>query len=612
MCGIVGYVGTEARAQDMILDGLRRLEYRGYDSAGIAIVEDGKLRVVRALGKLVNLEAALRDVPLAGPIGIGHTRWATHGRPSEQNAHPHVAGTIAVIGNGIIENFRDLRDELIARGRKFGSETDTEIISHLIHEEREKGLPLPEAVRAAARHLDGSYAIAVLDESLPDRIVIAKNGGNPIIIGKGRSENMVASDIPTILPYTRDVLILEDREIGTITADSVDITDFDGNPVEREERRIHWDPVQAEKGGYDRFMQKEIHEQPRAISDTIGTRVLEDAAELDLDGIQLDPGLIAGLKGVTLVACGTAWHACLLGKLMIESLARVPCEVDLASEFRYRDPLIGPGHLIVPVSQSGETADTIAALREGRSRGATSLAVCNVHESTIAREADHVLYTHAGPEIGVASTKAFTTQVVALHLLALELGLKRGALAPERARELMHELRRLPRLVDACLELWDPLEGIARRHMHAPDFLFLGRGYGFPIALEGALKLKEISYIHAEGYASGEMKHGPIALIDDGVPVVIVANQPSIYAKVISNAEEVRARGGVVIAVVDEHNSEVDRYADEVIRVPATSSEMLGAVLATIPLQILAYHVATLKGTDVDQPRNLAKSVTVE
>ena len=612
MCGIVGYVGASDRAQDMIMDGLRRLEYRGYDSAGIAVVDDGKLRVVRAKGKLVNLESALRDVPLAGSIGIGHTRWATHGKPSEQNAHPHVAGSVAVIGNGIIENFRELRDELTERGCIFKSETDTEIISHLIHESRAQGLGLVEAVRAAARRLDGSYAIAVVDETLPDRIVIAKNGGNPIIIGQGRGENYVASDIPTILPYTRHVMVLRDQEIGVVASDSIELSGFSGQRIEREFKLIQWDPVQAEKGGYDRFMQKEIHEQPRAISDTIGARVQDEAGGIDLDGIRLDPAFVRDLAGVTLVGCGTAWHAGLLGRYMIERIARIPCDVDLASEFRYRDPLVGRRHLLIPVSQSGETADTLAALREGMAKGVTSLAVCNVHESSIAREAKDVLYTHAGPEIGVASTKAFTTQVVALYLIALKLGLLRGSIGPDDVRDAARELRRLPRLVDDTLSCWNAVEGIARKHMHASDFLFLGRGFGFPVALEGALKLKEISYIHAEGYASGEMKHGPIALIAEGVPVVIVANQASTYQKIISNAEEVRARGGAVIAIVDAANREAERYADDVVRVPATDSEPLGAVLATIPLQILAYHVAVLKGTDVDQPRNLAKSVTVE
>jgi len=418
--------------------------------------------------------------------------------------------------------------------------------------------------------------------------------------------------VATLLPYTRQIQILHDGELARVTTDSVEIQTFDGRPVQREQKLVQWDPVQAEKGGYDRFMQKEIHEQPRAIGDTIGTRVLEAEGDVDLDGIALDPAWVRDLAGVQLVACGTAWHASLIGRSMIERLARIPCDVDLASEYRYREPIIGKRHLVIPVSQSGETADTIAALREASDRGARSLAICNVHDSTIARTADWVLYTHAGPEIGVASTKCFTTQVVALYLVALKLGLLRGALNADDVRRHGHELRRVPRLVEQTLALWPQMEAIARRRQHARDFLFLGKGYGFPIALEGALKLKEISYIHAEGYASGEMKHGPIALIDEDVPVVIVANQASVYAKIVSNAEEARARGGIVIAVVDERNGDAERYADEVVRVPATSSEPLSALLATIPLQMLAYHVATLKGTDVDQPRNLAKSVTVE
>ena len=612
MCGIVGYVGRAESAQEMLLDGLRRLEYRGYDSAGIAVIDDGQLQVVRAKGKLGELESALRASPLSGSIGIGHTRWATHGKPSESNAHPHVAGPIAVIGNGIVENFRELRERLSERGCRFSSETDTEIIAHLIAEESRRGAPLAEALRGAVAHLEGSYAIAVLDERTPDRIAIAKNAGNPIVAGCNGEAAYVASDIPTLLPYTRRLLILQDEEIGVVRADRIELFGFDGTPVEREETLVQWDPVQAEKGGYERFMQKEIHEQPRAIGDTIGARVLEDEGDLELDGIELEPREVEALQGISLVGCGTAWHACLLGRLMIERLARIPCDVDIASEFRYRDPLVGERHLLLPVSQSGETADTLAAMREGARKGARTLAVCNVHQSTLAREADHVLYTHAGPEIGVAATKTFTSQVVALYLIALKLGRLRGALDREQVRAAGAELRSLPRLADETLGLWDELEGVARRHMHAGNFLFLGRGFGYPVALEGALKLKEISYIHAEGYASGEMKHGPIALIDEGVPVVIVANQPSVYPKVISNAEEVRARGGVVIALVDRDNRDCDQFADEVVRVPATQSEILGAVLATLPLQILAYHVATLKGTDVDQPRNLAKSVTVE
>jgi glucosamine--fructose-6-phosphate aminotransferase (isomerizing) len=611
VCGIVGYAGNGDRAQDVILDGLRRLEYRGYDSAGVAILQEGKLRVTRSVGKLVNLDAALRDVPLRGSVGIGHTRWATHGRPSEDNAHPHCAGTVALIHNGIVENHRGLREELIAKGCEFSSDTDSEIIAHLIHLERVAGKGLLEAVRAAVAVIEGSYAITVIDEREPDRLLTARNGGSPVILGIGEGENFVASDIPAILPYTRRMVPLEDGEVALLTADSIEIYGPGDERVEREPLHINWDPVQAEKGGYDRFMQKEIYEQPRAISQTLGSRVHEEAGDVDLDGIELDPEWVRNLRGVQIVACGTAWHAGLIGRYMIERLARIPCDVDLASEFRYRDPLIGSDHLLVPISQSGETADTLAAMRKGRELGATSLCVCNTHGSSIARESDHALFTHAGPEIGVASTKCFTTQVVVMYLLALKLGLLRGTLQGEDVRSRIVELRRLPRLVEDALECWDRVEEIARKHVHARDFLFLGRGVGFPIALEGALKLKEISYVHAEGYASGEMKHGPIALVDENLPVVVVANQSETRAKLISNAEEVRARGGIVIGVSEHGDEEIAHCADDVVYVPE-ASDFLSAVLATIPLQVLAYHVATLKGTDVDQPRNLAKSVTVE
>ncbi|MBW2280419.1 MAG: glutamine--fructose-6-phosphate transaminase (isomerizing) [Deltaproteobacteria bacterium] len=611
MCGIVGYVGSEERAQDVVLDGLRRLEYRGYDSAGIAVIEDGKLRVVRAVGKLVNLESALRDVPVHGATGMGHTRWATHGKPTEENAHPHRVGTIALIHNGIVENHRALRAELIAQGFEFRSDTDTEIIACLIHAERQRGVSLLDSVRGAVGQLEGSYAITVIDESEPGRIVAAKEGGSPCILGLGDGENFVASDIPAILPYCRVIMPLEDGEIALLDTQGAAIFDRHGARVEREALRIHWDPVQAEKGGYSRFMEKEIHEQPRAISDTIGTRVLEEDGDIDLDGIEFDEAWVRGLRGIQIVACGTAWHAGLLGRSMLEGFARIPTDVDLASEFRYRDPLLGPNHLLIAMSQSGETADTLAALREGQGLGARSLAVCNGHASTIARDADDVLYTHAGPEICVASTKCFTTQVTALYLIALKLGLLRGTLDHDAVRGHIESLRRLPRLVERCISGWDGIEAIARKYLHARDFLFLGRGVGFPVALEGALKLKELSYIHAEGYAAGEMKHGPIALIEDGVPVVAVANQRATRAKLISNAEEARSRGARVIAVAEEGDDEAESYADDVIRVPAIG-DPLSAVVATIPLQIFAYHVATLKGTDVDQPRNLAKSVTVE
>jgi glucosamine--fructose-6-phosphate aminotransferase (isomerizing) len=611
MCGIVGYVGSVERAQDVVLDGLRRLEYRGYDSAGVAVIEDGKLRVVRAVGKLVNLESALRDVPVHGSTGIGHTRWATHGKPSEENAHPHRVGTVALIHNGIVENHRELRTRMIERDFEFRSDTDTEIIACLIHEQRRQGVSLLDSVRAAVSQIDGSYSIMVIDENEPGQIVAAKEGGSPCILGLGDGESFVASDIPAILPYCRVIVPLEDGEIALIDSDGACIFDRDGERVERRALDIQWDPVQAEKGGYDRFMQKEIHEQPRAISDTIGTRVLEEVGDIDLDEIDLGADWVRGMRGVQIVGCGTAWHAGMIGRYMFERFARIPTDVDLASEFRYRDPLLGPDHLIIPISQSGETADTLAALREGARLGARSLALCNTHDSTVAREAQHTLYTHAGPEICVASTKAFTTQIAALYLIALKLGLLRATLSHDEVRGHIERLRRLPRLVEAGISQWDEIETIARKYAHARDFLFLGRGVGFPVALEGALKLKELSYIHAEGHASGEMKHGPIALIEEGLPVVVVANQRSTRTKLISNAEEARARGGLVIAVAEEGDDEAEDFADDVMRVPVIE-DPLSAVVATIPLQIFAYHVATLRGTDVDQPRNLAKSVTVE
>ncbi len=611
MCGIVGFAGKTRRAQDVILDGLRRLEYRGYDSAGIAIVHQGKIRVVRSAGKLCNLEASLGDAPLAGEVGIGHTRWATHGRPSVENAHPHLVGSVAVIHNGIVENYRALRDELISRGHTFRSQTDTEIIAHLIDSERRQGKPLLEAVRAAVARIEGSYAIAVLDEEEPDRIVAARNGGSPVILGESDEERFVASDIPAILPYTRRVFPLEDGDVALITANTLSVFNLEGQPIERPPREIRWDPVQAEKGGYERFMKKEIFEQPRAIADTIGTRALEDNGDIDLDGIELDAGWARGLRSVQLVACGTAFHATLLGRWMIERYARIRADAELASEFRYREPVLGSDDLLIAVSQSGETADTLAASREGARLGARVLAVTNTHDSSLARESDDVLYTHAGPEIGVASTKCFTTQIVALHLIALKLALLRGALSSDEVRKHIQALRRLPRQVEQTLGLWDHIAGIARRHSHAHDFLFLGRGVGFPTALEGALKLKELSYIHAEGYAAAEMKHGPIALIDDNFPVVVVANQPDTHAKILANAAEVRTRGGIVIAVARVGDTETLSAADEVIAVPP-APDPLSAVIGTVPLQILAYQVATLKGTDVDQPRNLAKSVTVE
>jgi glucosamine--fructose-6-phosphate aminotransferase (isomerizing) len=614
MCGIVGYVGRDRLAMDVLLDGLRRLEYRGYDSAGIAVFQDGLLTSRRAVGKLAALEDLLKGDPLPGTIGIGHTRWATHGKPSVRNAHPHRAGHVAVVHNGIIENYRAIRHELESEGREIESDTDTELVAHLIDRELKGGAPdVATAVRRAAKRLVGSYAIAVVSETEPDRIVAAKQGGSPIILGVAEGESFLGSDIPALLPYTRHMVFLQDGDFAVLQRNAVSISDIEGRDQRRDAKVINWDPVSAEKGGYDRFMQKEIYEQPRAITDTIGTRVIwhEGSAELDLDGIDFSPARAKAIDRVHLVACGTAYYASLVGRTMIEQLARVPVEADVASEYRYRRPIVGDKALVIAVSQSGETADTLAALQEAKSQGARSLSICNVREATIARACDDVLYTHAGPEIGVASTKAFTTQVVALYLVALKLGHARGVIGDEELRKRLAELQRLRRNVEHVLQLDDDVKKIAHKYKDARDFLYLGRGVMYPIALEGALKLKEISYIHAEAYAAGEMKHGPIALIDEDMPVVVIAEKGPVYEKVISNLEVVRARDGQVIAIATEGDQEIASKANDVIYIPDLG-EYLGAILAVIPLQLLAYHVAMLKGTDVDQPRNLAKSVTVE
>ncbi len=611
MCGIVGYVGREHRAVDVLVDGLRRLEYRGYDSAGVAIVEGDRLEVRRAKGKLINLEGVLRDRPLQGHLGIGHTRWATHGKPSERNAHPHRAGSVVIVHNGIIENYRELRGALEARGARIESDTDTELIAHLIDERLQAGHDLLTAVREACSDLTGSYALAAICEKEPDHLVTAKKGGSPIIVGQGDKQAFLASDIPAVLPYTRDIISLHDGDFAVLSEEGIQVVDIDGRLIEREFTAIQWDPVSAEKGGYDHFMQKEIFEQPRAITDTIGTRVNEVELDVDLDGIQFTKDELDECRGVTLVACGTSYYASLLGKYMIEQLAGIPCEVDLASEFRYRKPIVGPHRIVIPVSQSGETADTLAALEEGKRQGARVLAICNVRESTIARASDDVLYTHAGPEIGVASTKAFVTQAIALYLIALKLGIVRERLTQDEIRNRLHDAMRLPRMVEGVLELDRSILKIARSYFKAQDFLFLGRGIMFPIAMEGALKLKEISYIHAEGYAAGEMKHGPIALIDENMPVVVIATKGELHDKLVSNLEQVRARDGQVIAIASVGDDEIAEKANEVMYIEDLG-EFLTSILAVVPLQLLAYHIATLKGTDVDQPRNLAKSVTVE
>ncbi len=611
MCGIVGYIGREHRAVDVLVDGLRRLEYRGYDSAGVAVIDGDQISVRRAEGKLINLEGALRDAPLEGIVGIGHTRWATHGKPSERNAHPHRAGSVVVVHNGIIENYRELRAELEAAGAEIQSDTDTELIAHLIDDRIAAGSDLLTAVREATGRLVGSYALGALSEKDPTHFVAAKNGGSPIIVGQGDKQAFLASDIPAILPYTRDIISLYDGDFAVLSEEGVQIVDVDGRPIDREFQHVQWDPVSAERGGYDHFMQKEIFEQPRAITDTIGTRVNEADLDVDLDGIEITKADADKLRLVSLVACGTASYACHVGKYMIEQLAGIPCEIDLASEFRYRKPILGDDVMVVPVSQSGETADTLAALREGKQQGSRIFSVCNVRESTIARESHDVLYTHAGPEIGVASTKAFVTQVVALYLLGLKLAIARGRLSEDEIRGHLKDVMRLPRLVEQTLQIDGHVLEIARKYFKASDFLFLGRGIMYPIAMEGALKLKEISYIHAEGYAAGEMKHGPIALIDEKMPVVVIATEGPLKDKLVSNLEQVRARDGQVIAIATEGDDKIATKANEVIYIPDLGP-FLTSILATLPVQLLAYHVATLKGTDVDQPRNLAKSVTVE
>jgi len=609
MCGIVGYVGPR-EASPILVSGLRKLEYRGYDSAGLASVGDGDgISVRRCVGKLDNLEVLLREQPLVGTPGIGHTRWATHGRPSEQNAHPHRAGHVVLIHNGIIENYLAIKAGLEARGRKMSSETDTEVISHLIDEEVTAGHSLAEATRRAIRQLEGSYAIVVLSDLEPDRLVTAKSA-TPIVLGLGDGENFVASDIPALLEHTRRVLFLEDGEVAELTPDGIEITTFDGAPVERQAKVVAWDPVTAQKGGFRHFLLKEIHEQPQAIIDTMRGRLLQVEGD-----VQLEPEAIANLPAridrCVLVACGTAWHACLVGKFLIERLAGIPCEVDYGSEFRYRDPLLDETTLLIVVSQSGETADTLAAVEAGRERKTRVLAVCNVVDSSIARRADAVLYTHAGPEISVASTKAFTTQLTALYLLAVHLGRGRGVVDEARGRQLVSDLVALPAAVTETVGRERLIEKIAKKYGNASDFLYLGRGVNYPVALEGALKLKEISYIHAEGYPAGEMKHGPIALINEEMPVVVLIPHDAVFQKTLSNVKEVESRGGRIIVVTDERTDDLEEIAWEVIAVPKTN-ELLTPILLTVPLQLLAYHVAVYRGTDVDQPRNLAKSVTVE
>ena len=624
MCGIVGYVGKK-QVVPVILDGLKRLEYRGYDSAGIAVGGNGDgLQVRRAEGKLRNLEEVIRLKPIDGTYGIGHTRWATHGRPTEENAHPHrdCTSRIVVVHNGIIENYVVLKKKLMEEGHKFSTETDTEVIAHLVEKyflkinngHRPK---LEEAVRKTVNELTGVFALAVISIDEPNKIVAARQGP-PAVIGLGKDEYFVASDVPAILYHTRDLFFLADGDLAVITPEGVQLSDFEGKPIVRQVQHVTWDPIMAEKGGFKHFMLKEIYEQPRAVRDTTLGRVSQETGHVFLDEMEISEAEFKAVKKINIAACGTSWHAGQAGKFMIESLARVPVEVDYASEWRYRDPIISANEITILISQSGETADTIAAQREAKAKGSKTLAICNVVGSMITREAAGTIYTHAGPEIGVASTKAFTGQLTALYLFALYLAQVRGAMTAEQAREAVQELTRIPGKLEHQLTHEEDCEDLAKEYVRSQDFLFLGRGIHYPIALEGALKLKEISYIHAEGYPAGEMKHGPNALIDENLPVVIIATRDPKdpgsmvrYEKTISNLKEVKARSGIVIALATEGDHEIKEAADHVIYIPPAPEE-LSAILEIVPLQLLAYHIAVRRGCDVDQPRNLAKSVTVE
>jgi glucosamine--fructose-6-phosphate aminotransferase (isomerizing) len=595
-----------------LLSGLENLEYRGYDSAGIAIGTDGgSVEVCRVEGKLNELFEAYRDEPFDGTIGLGHTRWATHGRPSRANAHPHRAGRVVLAHNGIIENYGDIKDELTERGRIFDSNTDTEVVAHLIDLALENGADsLHEATREALERVEGSYALVVMATDAPDELVVARNA-SPMVVGESDGQFFAASDIPAVLEYTRDFLFLEDGDTAVLSRDGIEVYGPEGESVDRERKHINWDPISAEKQGYKHFMLKEIHEQPSCVIDTLRGRTDQDRGDIDLREIELDEDWLADVEKVVMIACGTSHYAAQLGKYVLEKFARVPVEVDLASEFRYREPIVTDDTLCVPISQSGETADTLAAMREARERGAKVMSIVNVIESTIARESDGVLYQHAGPEIGVASTKAFTTQLAAVNMLAIWLGRRRGVLDREEGQRMIQELREVPNKMERILAETDSYEHIAREYSSAESFLYLGRGNQFPIAREGALKLKEISYIHAEGYAAGEMKHGPIALIDEDLPVVVIAPKSGVYDKMVSNLEEVKARKGRVIAVATEGDDQIREYADVTLDIPE-SAEFVQPMLSAVAVQMLAYHVADFKGTDVDQPRNLAKSVTVE
>ena len=612
MCGIVGYLGDKD-AVGVIVEGLKRLEYRGYDSAGVAVLGPSGLEVRRAAGRIKVLEGMLRDHPVRGTVGIGHTRWATHGRPTDENAHPHTdgSGTLVVVHNGIIENYLPIKERLAAEGHVFTSETDTEVIAHLIERHLGQTPRLEDAVRRALGELKGSYAIVVLSKRTPDRLVAAKHGAGSVVVGLGQGETYLASDIPALLAHTRDVVVLEDEDVAVVTRHGVEIADLQGAPVSRAPARILWDPILAEKGGYRHFMLKEIYEQPRAVADTLRGRVSPEGGTVVLPEIGLDPDVVAGLQRVVFVACGTSYHAAIVGRFLVERLAGLSSDVDLGSEFRYRDAVLGPETLVVAISQSGETADTLGAVKAARDRGAPIVGITNVVGSALARESTGVLYTHAGPEIGVASSKTFTATLTACYLLALWLGRRRGVLLAEDGRKHIQGLLELPRLMEQTLEREPEIAELAKEMAAYKNFLFLGRGLHYPLALEGALKLKELSYLHAEGYPAGEMKHGPIALIDEGMPVIALTPRDASYERMMNTVEEVRARDGHIIALAHEGDRDIGGRAARVMRVPATT-ELLSPILMALPLQLLSYHVAVRLGRDVDQPRNLAKSVTVE
>ncbi|TAN38211.1 MAG: glutamine--fructose-6-phosphate transaminase (isomerizing) [Nitrospirae bacterium] len=609
MCGIIGYTGSR-NGVSVILEGLKKLEYRGYDSAGVAwFTENGSVDVRRCTGKIKNLAAVVEGEKLSGTTAIGHTRWATHGKPSEENAHPHRSDGIVIVHNGIIENYLDLKKGLSAKGYTFSSDTDTEVLCHLIREHSGK-LPLEDAVREALKEVKGAYALAVINEKEPGKVVGVRKD-SPLVVGLGDGEYFIASDVPAFLNYSREVIFLDDGEMVVMTADGVCITRLDGSPVRKDVVTVTWSPAMAEKGGYRHFMLKEIFEQPRAVSDTIRGRFSIESGEVNIEEFGLSAGELGGIKKIFIVACGSSWHAALAGKYMIEELARIPVEVDIASEFRYRGPIISAENLMIVITQSGETADTLAAQREARRLGARVLSICNVVGSTSAREADAVFYTHSGPEIGVASTKAFLTQFTAVYLLAVALGQEKGSVDPARSRELLQDLVLLPGKIEAALTVDDEVKAIAQDYVKARGFIYLGRGINYPMALEGALKLKEISYIHAEGYPAGEMKHGPIALIDEDLPVVILISKDSLLDKMLTSIQEVKSRGGRVIAISAEACSAVCEVSLNCLLVPDTN-HFLAPMLLAVPLQLLAYHIGVLRGCDVDQPRNLAKSVTVE